>query len=96
MGVSWSHSSSLPIQVLGDGGMRFQLFDRVAITSQLFLVWNQIMYGIVARLAHENCVQHLLLGELALPPILSMAMSGNQMVFAVNFFDPAELAQHGI
>ena len=29
-----------------------------------------------------------------LPPILSMAVTGNQMMFAVNFVDPAELARH--
>ena len=52
------------------------------------------MNGVVARLAHVNRLLHLLCCEGALPPILSMAMSGYQMMFAVNFVDPTELAQH--
>ncbi len=52
------------------------------------------MHGLVAHLTYENRVLHLLLGEVPLPPILSMTVSGNQMMFAVNFVDPAELARH--
>ena len=88
------YSSLLPIQVFGEGGMRLELLHRVVITPQFFFVWNQVMNGVVARLAHENRLLHLLCCEGALPPILSMAMSGYQMMFAVNFVDPTELAQH--
>ena len=52
------------------------------------------MHRFVAHLADENRVLHLLLGEVPLPPVLSMAVAGNQMMFAVNFVDPTELAQH--
>jgi len=57
--------------------MRFQLFNRVKITPQFLLVWNQVMHRVVAHLAHENRVLHLLLGEVPLPPVLSMTMAGD-------------------
>ncbi len=52
------------------------------------------MHRLVAHLAYENRVLHLLLGEVSLPPVLSMTVSGNQVMFAVNFVDSAELARH--
>ena len=48
----------------------------------------------MARLAYENRLLHLLLCELALPPILAMTVTGNQVVLVVSFFDPAKLAEH--
>jgi hypothetical protein len=52
------------------------------------------MYRVVAHLAHRNRLLHLLFGEVPLPPIFSMTVTRNQMMFAVNFVDPAELARH--
>lgn len=54
------------------------------------------MYRAVAHLAHKNRAQHLLLREVPLPPILSMTVAGNQMMLAMDFVDPAEMAQHGL
>jgi hypothetical protein len=88
------HSFSLPIEVLGYSGMRFQLFNGVVITSQDLLVWNQVMHRVMAHLAHENGSLHLLLREVPPPPILSMTVPGDQMMFAVNFVNPAKLAPH--
>lgn len=52
------------------------------------------MHRVMAHLAHENRALHLLFREVSLPPVLSMTVAGDQMMFAVNFVDPAELAPH--